>query len=84
MVHSAIEKGSKVESEIHSMMALSMAKAAAIASGQVLSGEEMSHLVDTLLTSTSPNYTPDGKLALTVLHEDEIEKMFRSTPVLEL
>ena len=76
MVHSAMEKGCKVDSEIHSMMALSMARASAIACGQLLSTEEMSHLVDTLLTSASPNYTPDGKLALTVLHEDDIEKMF--------
>ena len=55
----------------------SLAKAAAIAQGQVLSNEEMNHLVDGLLTSASPNYTPDGKTALVVIKEDELEKMFK-------
>jgi DNA mismatch repair protein MutL len=43
----------------------------------VLSNEEMNSLVDGLLTSTSPNYTPDGKTALVVIQEDELEKMFK-------
>ena len=46
MVHTAIEKGCKVKEEIQSMLALSLAKAAAIVQGQVLSNEEMNHLVD--------------------------------------
>ena len=77
MVHTAIEKGCKVKEEIQSMLALSLAKAAAIVQGQVLSNEEMNHLVDELLTSTSPNYTPDGKPALVVIQEDELEKLFK-------
>ena len=77
MVHTAIEKGCKVKEEVQSMLALSLAKAAAIVQGQVLSNEEMNHLVDELLTSTSPNYTPDGKPALVVIQEDELEKLFK-------
>ena len=77
MVQTAMEKGCKVKEEIQSMLALSLAKAAAIAIGQVLSNEEMNNLVDGLLTSTSPNYTPDGKTALVVNQEDELEKMFK-------
>lgn len=77
MVHTAIEKGCKVKEEVQSLLALSLAKAAAIAQGQVLSNEEMNNLVDSLLTSTSPNYTPDGKTTLVVMKEDEIEKLFR-------
>lgn len=77
MVHTAIEKGCKVKEEVQSLLALSLAKAAAIAQGQVLSNEEMSSLVDGLLTSTSPNYTPDGKTALAVIKEEELEKLFR-------
>ena len=77
MVHTAIEKGCKVKEEVQSMLALSLAKAAAIVQGQVLSNEEMNHLVDELLTSTSPNYTPDGKPALVVIQEDEFEKLFK-------
>lgn len=76
MVHTAIEKGCKVREEVQSMLALSLAKAAAIVQGQVLTNEEMNHLVDQLLTSPMPNYTPDGKTVLTILKEDEIEKLF--------
>ena len=77
MVHTAMEKGCKVKEEVQGLLALSLAKAAAIVQGQVLSNEEMNALVDGLLTSTSPNYTPDGKTALVVIQEDELEKMFK-------
>ena len=77
MVQTAMEKGCKVKEEVQGMLALSLATAAAIAAGQVLSNEEMNNLVDGLLTSTSPNYTPDGKTALVVIQEDELEKMFK-------
>lgn len=77
MVHTALEKGCKVKEEVQSLLALSLAKAASIVTGQVLTNEEMNHLVDSLLTSTSPNYTPDGKTALVVLKEEDIDKLFR-------
>ena len=77
MVHTAIEKGCKVREEVQGILALSLAKAAAIVPGQLLSNEEMNHLVDELLTSSTPNYTPDGKVALTVLKEDDLEKLFK-------
>ena len=77
MLQTAIEKGCKVKEEVQSILALSLAKAAAIVPGQVLSLEEMNHLVDEFLTSSSPNYTPDGKVALAVIKEDELEKLFK-------
>lgn len=77
MVHTALEKGCKVREEVQSILALSLAKAAAIVPGQVLSNEEMNNLVDGLLTSVSPTYTPDGKTVLTVIQEDELDKLFK-------
>lgn len=77
MVHTAIEKGCKVKEEVQSLLAMSLANAAAIVPGQVLSNEEMNNLVDSLLTSPMPNYTPDGKTVLTVLKEEELEKLFK-------
>ena len=77
MVQTALEKGCKVREEVQGLLALSLAKAAAIVPGQVLSNEEMNSLVDELLTSSSPNYTPDGKVALAVIKEDELEKLFK-------
>jgi len=77
LVHTALEKGCKVKDEVQSLLALSLAKSAAIVKGQILSDGEMNRLVDDLLTSASPNYTPDGKTALVVIQEDELEKLFK-------
>ena len=77
MVQTAIEKGCKVKEEVQSMLALSLAKAAAIVPGQVLTDEEMNRLVDDLFAVSTPNYTPDGKTVLAVLKEDDLEKMFK-------
>ena len=78
MVHTAMEKGGKVKEEVQSNLALTLAKAAAIVPGQVLTNEEMNGLVDGLFAVATPNYTPDGKTVLSVLQEDELEKLFKS------
>lgn len=77
LVHSAADKGSKVKEEVQGVLALSLAKAAAIVPGQLLSNEEMNNLVDELLAISTPNYTPDGKTVLSILKEEDIEKMFK-------
>ena len=76
MVHTALEKGSDVKEEVQSILALTLARAAAIVYGQVLGNEEMGALVDSLFACTSPNYTPDGRIVLATLKEEEIEKLF--------
>ncbi len=76
MVHTAMEKGSDVKEEIQSVLALTLARAAAIVYGQVLSNDEMANLVGNLLASSSPNYTPDGHIVLTTIKEEDIEKLF--------
>ena len=77
MVHTAMEKGSDVKEEIQNMLALSLAKAAAIVYGQVLSDDEIRCLVDNLFACATPNYTPDGYTVLGTVREEEIEKLFR-------
>lgn len=77
MVHTAMEKGGKVKEEVQSNLALTLAKAAAIVPRQVLTNEEMNGLVDGLFAVATPNYTPDGKTVLSVLQEDELEKLFK-------
>ena len=67
MVHTAMEKGGKVKEEVQSNLALTLAKAAAIVPGQVLTNEEMNGLVDGLLAVATPTYTPDGNTVLSVL-----------------
>ncbi len=76
MVHTALEKGCDVKEEVQSMLALALARAAAIVYGQVLSADEMSALVDSLFACESPNYTPDGRVVLTTVREEEIERLF--------
>lgn len=76
MVHTAMEKGNDVKEEVQTILALTLARAAAIAYGQVLSHEEMSNLVDSLFACPSPNYTPDGKTVLATIKEEELEKLF--------
>ena len=77
MVHTAMEKGGKVKEEVQSILALTLAKAAAIVPGQVLTNEEMTGLVDGLFGVATPNYTPDGKTVLSVINEDDLEKLFQ-------
>ena len=59
MVHTAMEKGNDVKEEVQTILASTLARAAAIVYGQVLSNEEMSNLVDNLFACPSPNNTPE-------------------------
>lgn len=77
MLHTAMEKGNDVKEEIQNILALTLARAAAIVYGQVLTNEEMVSLVDSLFACPSPNYTPDGKTVLTTIKEDDIERLFK-------
>jgi DNA mismatch repair protein MutL len=72
----AIETGIKAHEEIAEMIALSLAKAAAIQPNKKLSVEEMDHLIASLFSSSSATYTPDGKCILSILPDDELEKRF--------
>ena len=76
MIHTAMEKGSDVKEEIQTMLALALSRAAAIVYGQVLSNDEMMNLVDSLFACPTPNYTPDGKIILSTIKEEDIDKLF--------
>ena len=77
MVHTALEKGNDVREDVQTILALTMAKASAIVNGQVLSNAEMSNLINDLFSCTSPNYTPDGKIILYTLQNNEIDLFFK-------
>lgn len=76
MVHTAMEKGNDVKEDVQTRLALTLARAAAIVYGQVLTTDEMSNLIGQLFVSPSPNYTPDGHLILSTIKEEEITKLF--------
>ena len=69
MVHTAMEKGGNVREEVQTILALTLARSAAIVYGQVLSEEEMANLVDSLFACPTPGYTPDGKTVLITVKE---------------
>ena len=57
---------------------LSLARAAAIPYGQILSNEEMENIVNSLFSCSNVNYTPDGKPILVILPQTDIDALFAS------
>ncbi len=76
MIETATNKGSDVKQEIQSNLALTLAEAAAIAYGQVLSNTEIIALVNALFSCKTPNYTPNGLPVLTTWFDEDIKKRF--------
>lgn len=76
MLADAIERGDMDKDELHRTIALTMARAAAIVVGQVLSADEMSQLLDELFACEVPAYTPDGKKVFVIVEDEEIQRLF--------
>ena len=76
MIETSTDTGADLGDGIRSRIALSMAKAAAVKSGQPLSGAEMEHIVSDLFKLAAPNYTPDGHPVMSVIALDDIVKLF--------
>lgn len=62
--------------ELMEQIALSLAEAAALPQGQPLVNDEMTNLVEQLFTCPTHNHTPDGKLVMSILTLEEIQKRF--------
>ena len=78
IVTDAAEKGSSASAdELHTVLALSMARNTAIDYGQVLSNDEMERLVNELFACANANYTPDGRPVLAILPQTDIEQLLR-------
>lgn len=77
MVDKAIETGCEVREEIAEALVLALAQKAAIPYGKRLSDDEAQSLIAKLFASSSPNYTPDGKVIVSVLSEEDLEKRFK-------
>lgn len=77
MVDRVIDTGYEVHEEICDSLALSLAKAAAIRPGKILSGEEMDNLLASLFSCQESNLTPDGKTIISKLTDEELEKRFK-------
>ena len=62
-------------STLNSGIALALARKAAISYGEVLSNEEMDTLVNHLFACGDVNHTPDGKTILSILPQQDIERL---------
>lgn len=78
LLYAAIETGSSVKEKIHKAIALTMARAAAIVYGQVLSDEEINLLLEQLFALASPKYTPNGQPVYAIFDSGMIDKSFKS------
>lgn len=75
IIASAQTMSGELQADLGDPLALSMARAAAIPVGQVLTNAEMENLVNKLFGCSNVNMTPDGKTILCILKQEEIERM---------
>jgi len=78
IVYSVIEAEKSQQREKAELLALSLAKSAAIRPGKSLSVEEAEAIVASLFSLESNNLTPDGKTIMLVLTDDELSKRFKT------
>ncbi len=78
IIHSVMDQTTSVKEKLHERLALTMAKRVAIVSGQVLSQEEMTSLVEQLFKTDMPSHTPDGKNIIYIMPDTEIGRNFRN------
>jgi DNA mismatch repair protein MutL len=64
------------KTQVQEKIAKSLAKASAISSNQKLNNEEMREMIDLLFACQNPNYSPFGKLIVSIIKTDELEKRF--------
>lgn len=73
---SDIAGSGNIKSEINSNIAFTLARDVAIRPETELSNLEMNSIINELFATESPNYTPDGKLIVTIIPQENIEKLF--------
>lgn len=76
IIESSIVGGKELPQKIKEHIALSSAKAAAIQYGKILTNEEMATIASDLFISKEQKYTPDGKIIISTISNDEIAKYF--------
>lgn len=76
LVSAAIDHGSDVTEEVNSVLALELADRAATPYGEVLSNDEMEHLISQLLECETQKYTPDGRTVISLYRHADIERLF--------
>ena len=79
MVRSIVEEAAQGAADaaeaLNARLAMSLARYAAIPQGQVLSNDEMEHIVNELFRCSNVNYTPDGRAIICILPQHDIEQL---------
>ncbi len=78
MVESVKQQDGAHADALHHQLALVLARSNAIEVGEVLTTVQMETLIGDLFQCSNPNLTPNGKTILTILQQEQIDKMFRT------
>jgi DNA mismatch repair protein MutL len=76
MVESVKQQDGGHADALHHQLALVLARSNAIEVGEVLSPVQMETLIGDLFQCENPNLSPSGKTILTILQQEQIDKMF--------
>ena len=76
MVESVKQQDGGHADALHHQLALVLARSNAIEVGEVLSSVQMETLIGDLFQCENPNLSPSGKTILTILQQEQIDKMF--------
>ena len=76
LITATIEQGRFSTDDINHSLALNLARNAAIPQGQVMNNDEMEALINNLFACKNVNYTPDGRSILTILKQQDIDRLF--------
>ncbi|MBO7118706.1 MAG: DNA mismatch repair endonuclease MutL [Bacteroidaceae bacterium] len=78
MVESVKQQDGAHADALHHQLALVLARNNAIEVGEALSPVQMETLVGDLFQCENPNLSPSGKTIITILQQEQIDKMFRT------
>ena len=77
IVASANDNDGSANNELNRQLALSLARAGAVSYGELLSNDEMESIVNALFACENATYTPDGKKILSIMPQQDIDKLMR-------
>ncbi|MDD2436332.1 MAG: DNA mismatch repair endonuclease MutL [Massilibacteroides sp.] len=77
LLNQAMDNRNSVKCNLNHFLALSLGKVAAINYGKTLAIEEMDHLIAALFSCRESRLTPEGKIILSIINDEELEKRFK-------
>lgn len=76
MLSCVSDKNRRIHTELYESLAYEVAKSSARTQQKTMVAEEMNQVIDSLFACQNPNVTPDGKLIVTIITDDELEQRF--------